>query len=123
MSWILSLDALHHVATSVCVRCLLSDILSNASVWYSEYKRQRKYRSNHVRQERSFARSNSYDDIKLRNKSMTYQICNDDLSDSVNIRKREDYISRYSTYAEPEITIRFLLPHKDLSLSLPLSFG
>jgi len=50
-------------------------------------------------QERSFARSD--DEIELRNKLMTYQISNVDLSAiSVSTRKRSNDIAIFSTYAE-----------------------
>lgn len=81
-------------------RYLLSGILSNASVWYFNHKRQREYWSNHDFQERSFACSG--DEIELRNKPMTYQISNVDLSAvSVSIGKRSDDVAILSMHAEP----------------------
>lgn len=45
----------------------------------TRHERQREYRSGHDFQERSFARAPD-DEIELRNKPMTYQISNVDLS-------------------------------------------
>lgn len=48
---------------------------------------------------------------------MTYQISNVDLSAvSVSIRERSDDVAIYTQ--SPEIMIRLLLPHKDLSSKL-----
>lgn len=96
------LDPIDLTRSIACARALftIGYLIKCAPAWHSEHERQREYRSGHDFQERPFARSDVK--IELRNKPMTHQISNVDLSAvSVSVRERSDDVAIFSIHAEP----------------------